>query len=117
MSIQQTAQTAQASLRDFEDSSVIQQIERMDKPYQSERVLRAMYWGAAMSLREIANRFGVEWWEVQRWMRHHDIETRSRKEGVQLRQLREGDGLFNNSQSGSFEESGSSDTPKWSFQD
>jgi len=115
MSIQQTADTAQATLRDFEEGSVIELIERMNKPYQSERVLRAMYWGAAMSLHEIGDRFGVEWWKVQKWMRHHGIETRSKQEGVQLRQLRDGH-VFENEQSGRFGRD-SSDTSQWSFKE
>jgi len=115
MSIRQTANTAQATLRDFEDISLVELIKQMDKPHTSGEVLRAMYWGAGMSLREIADRFDVNHYVIHKQMKRHEIETRSKQEGEELRKLRDGD-LYYNEQSGTFGRD-SSDTSQRSFQD
>lgn len=116
MSIQQTTDTAQATLQDFEDTSLVELIQQMDKPHTSGKVLRAMYWGAGMSLREIADRFDVNHYVIHKQMKRHGIETRSKQEGEELRKLRDGSDMYTNEQSGRFGRD-NSDTSKWSFQD
>lgn len=92
--------------------SVYRRIEQADNPHRDKEILRTLYYEAALSLREMAERLGVSAPTVKEWMDKHDIERRSRWEGAMLKQLQEGKGV-DVTPSGNSDSSGK----QWSFQD
>lgn len=47
-----------------------------DRPYRDESVLRQLYQQDELTIREIADKFGISTQTVHRWMKKHDIDRR-----------------------------------------
>lgn len=56
--------------------------ERADTPWWDGDKLRALYHGKKMTIREVADEFGIDETTVLRWMKRHDIGRRDRGERV-----------------------------------
>lgn len=48
-----------------------------DRPWHDEETLRELYHDQNLSMREVASELGCERQSVEKWIHHHDIETRS----------------------------------------
>lgn len=48
-----------------------------DQPWHDEATLRELYHGQELSMREVASELGCGRQSIEKWIHHHDIETRS----------------------------------------
>lgn len=67
------------------DPSEAKLVRRDEAPYRDPETLERLYHGESMTVREIAEKFDVAKMTISRWLRKHDIDTRTPNESCNIR--------------------------------